>query len=517
MSKKILFCSLFILIFLIPSKQDSNARTWKNCRVHAESIIAAIERGDTILIRACEIIDPLIKRGTWDKPDTIKSVIYVSYSTFLDEVDLSNCYFLYPVDFYYDSLSKHIDFFHTTFAENAVWWNTTFCHRATFMEATFYSSANFLGSTFDGDAIFGGTTFDSIVTFQGAIFSGFAEFRDATFGEYADFTSTTFDGLVEFLQASFDSSVCFKFATFGIYPIFYDANFGGYANFWRSTFDSSTNFSGVHFRDSTLFRQVTFRKGVSFGDAVFDSSSTFEDATFGGDADFSEATFNGDADFQWVTFEGDADFSGANFHKQVYLSPKEFMDITISWEQLEDHLVYNRLADYQLRRHFEEKTQFDDADRIYLFIKDQERMRKSPWVRYPEYWCIYLTCGYGTKPLNTFILSIVLVILFAVFFTNPKAIKEIEKESRHRKRRRSYRDAPKTRRKRFYYALYFSLHIFIIGVVSDWHASDEFLIGDSKKRGIKLFRFRTLSMIEGALGWILVIILIISLERTIGR
>jgi hypothetical protein len=165
-------------------------------------------------------------------------------------------------------------------------------------------------------------------------------------------------------------------------------------------------------------------------------------------------------------------------------------------------------------KHFEEKRQLDDADGIYLFLKDHERTGKKWYIRYPEYWFVQLTCGYGRRPFNTFILCIILVVLFAVFFTNSGAIKEIEKESGRRWLPRLYRDIPKTRRKRFYYALYFSLHTFIIGVVSDWHATDAFLINTKR---IKRFRFRTLSMIEGALGWILVIILIISLERTIGR
>jgi hypothetical protein len=168
-----------------------------------------------------------------------------------------------------------------------------------------------------------------------------------------------------------------------------------------------------------------------------------------------------------------------------------------------------------------------DADGIFLFLKDQERREKRRYLRYPEYWFIQLTCGYGRRPLNTFILSVALVILFAILFTKSKAIKEIEKESGRRWLPRLYRDVPKNWRKRFYYALYFSLHTFIIGVVSDWHATDEFFI--KKMIEIKLFKFgpnikltprfkfRTLSMMEGALGWILVIILIISLERTIGR
>jgi hypothetical protein len=353
MSKKILFCSLFILIFLIPSKQDPNAKTWPlGSKIPADSILAAIERGDSIDIRSCEIVGSLIKEGTPERPDTIRSFILIVSTTFHDTVSFNFCYFMKRVVFSFNRFKNLVSLLLTTFVEDASFWG---------------------------------------------------------------------------------------------------------------------------------------------------------------------CIFRGDVDLRLTTFCGGAFFYEAEFEGLVDLSPREYDYIDITWEQLKDHLVYRRTADYKLMKYFEEQRQLDDADGIYLFMKDQERMQKSPWVRYPEYWFIQLTCGYGRKPLNTFILSIVLVTLFAVFFTNSKAIKEIEKESGHRRWRRLYREIPKTRRKRFYYALYFSLHTFIIGVVSDWHATDEFLIGNSKKRGIRLFRFRTLSMIEGALGWILVIILIISLERTIGR
>jgi len=375
MSKKILFCSLFILIFLMPSKQDSNAETWErhNTTVSADSILAAIDRGDSIIIDRCKIFGSLKKEGTPEKLETIMSLIKIYISTFSDPISFSHCYFT-------------------------------------------------KGIGFEGDNL-----------------NGYSSFWFTTFGDYADFDRTK----------------------------------------------------------------------------------------FGGDVNFMGTTFGGNASFFGATFSGDVDFRFAHFGRDVDLAFIEFKNIYILWKQLKGHLICEPRVSYKLMKQFEEERHLDDADGIYLFLKDHERMEKKWYVRYPAYWFIQLTCGYGRKPLNTFILSIILVVLFAVFFTNSKAIKEIEKESGRRWLPRLYRDIPKTRRKRFYYALYFSLHTFIIGVVSDWHATDEFLI----KRMIEIklfkfgpnikltprFKFRTLSMMEGALGWILVIILIISLERTIGR
>jgi hypothetical protein len=560
MSKKILFCSLFILIILIPSKKDLNAKTWErhNTTVSAESIIAAIDRGDSIVIDSCKIFDALIGRGT-TAPDTIWGSIEIHNSTFSDSVFFEYCYFMKPISFYKAKFLGGASFWQSTFDTTAFadFYLTTFGGEADFSQADFLGGASFWGATFDttafadfcltifggeahfseakfrGGASFWGATFDTtafarflLTTFGGkanfmeADFHGGASFRRATFDTtaFADFYFTTFGGEVDFEEVDFHGGASFRRATFdttafasfllttfGGKANFMGAEFHGGASFWRATFDTTAfaNFYFTTFGGEANFRGADFRGGASFWGATFDTSTYFDSTTFGEEASFLVAEFRGGASF-W----------GATFDNKVNLSSVEFKEIYIRWNQLEGRLICDNETSYKLMKHFEGKRMLDDADGIFLFLKNQERMEKSPWIRYPEYWFVYLTCGYGRRPLNTFILSIVLVILFAILFTNSKAIKEIERDFRYRRRPRIFREIPKSWTKRFYYALYFSLHTFIIGVVSDWHATDEFLINT---KTIKRFRFRTLSMIEGALGWILVIILIISLERTIGR
>ncbi|KPJ62940.1 hypothetical protein AMJ44_14940 [candidate division WOR-1 bacterium DG_54_3] len=118
------------------------------------------------------------------------------------------------------------------------------------------------------------------------------------------------------------------------------------------------------------------------------------------------------------------------------------------------------------------------------------------------------------KPLNTLYLSLLIIFLWTLFYTKSNTIKEIEKELGHRRRRRKSRIVRKGFRKRLYDALYFSVQTFIIGVVPDWHPTDEFLIKTGK---IRLFKFRTLSMIEGALGWILLVLFVVTLTRKFIR
>lgn len=399
---------LFCIAFHSLNTQAGVFKPKPGSTVPADSIIAAIERGDSVIIDKCAILGSIMKNGTPNTPDTIRGFVSISNSVLSDSISFKNCYFMEEV--------------------------------------------TFLGSYFNKDIDFSKTIFSRRVSFAMAVFEIFV---------------------------NFDSTA-----------------FYGFTDFFHSTFNRYTSFEWSAFRGEVAeFSLTTFNKRVSFRNCSFNSFADFWHTSFGDEADFSLAIFD------W----------------KVNLNPIEFKEIYISWKQLKGHLIYDPTSNFKLMKVFEEKRQLDDADGVYLFLKDQERMEKHPLIRYPEYWFVYLTCGYGRRPLNTFILSILIVILFAVLFTDSKAIKQIEKDFWHRRRPRAFREIPKSWRKRFYYALYFSLHTFIIGIVSDWHPTDEFLIGDSEKRGIKLFRFRTLSMIEGALGWILVIILIISLERTIGR
>ncbi|MGB8657818.1 MAG: hypothetical protein WCE90_08540 [Candidatus Zixiibacteriota bacterium] len=374
MFKKILFCSLFILIFLIPSKQDANATTWerRGTIVYADSIIAAIDRGYSIIIDSCEIFGQLTKQGTPERPDTIKSYIDINYSSFLNLVSFDNCYFMEEVSFNLDTL----------------------CERAYFLHAVFSKGACFIGTTFKSLAYFYGCTFK---------------------------------------------------------------------------------------RSYVLFIGTSFKK----------------------EACLSEISVDKLADFRHATFRG-----------QVDLDFKEFKNILILWYQLKGHLAYDPLANLKLIKYFEEQRQLDDADGKYLFIKDHERMEKPWYIRYPEYWFIQLTCGYGVKPGRTLIVSSLIILLFTFFYTKPNAIKEIEKEFGHRRRRRRVRMDRKGIGKRFYDALYFSVHTFIIGIVSNWHPTDEFLI---KTRRIRLFKFRTLSMIEGVLGWVLLVLFVVTLTRKFIR
>ncbi|MCJ7459636.1 MAG: hypothetical protein MUP17_11685 [candidate division Zixibacteria bacterium] len=401
--------------------------------VLADSIIAAIDRGDSIIIRDCKILGPLIKTGTEERADTITSYIDIRHSIFSDTIDFQYCYFIEKMNFFDDSLNRAVSFYYVTFGK---------------------------------DATFSGTVFE-IASFSGCTFGQAALFEKARFSRWANFSWTIFNEEVNFSLVNFPTD----------------------------------------YQQTIRFRQLEFlgRLGPEHwrGIPITAWGAWFIRTHFKGDVYFDNTNFGGYADFRWATFS-----------RVVLLIPQELKKILISWKQLEGHLVYERSANYGLMKLFEEQRMLDDADGVYLFLKDQERMEKPKLLRYLEYWLFKMPFGYGVKPLNTLYLSIIIVIIFALFYSKPYAIKEIERQFWYQRMRRLSQDVPNSFWKRFYNALYFSVHTFIIGVVSNWNPTDKYLINT---RRIKLFKFRTLSMIEGVLGWVLLAVFIVILTRKFIR
>jgi hypothetical protein len=395
-----------------------------------------------------------------------------------------------------------------------------------FENCCFIKTVSLYDDTLSNYVIFSNVSFDEDVDFSSIVFKNLASFSNSTFSGYANF-----------IKATFHESANFSDATF--------KKLGSSASFWSDTFYAHVSFDHTHFKGSVDFTNTTFSegatflgKGATFRDATFDGDADFMDANFGGPASFVRtafsklakanfswatfdtytsfmyASFKGTTDFSHTAFEGSADFSGTAFGGQVILNPKEFKNIYISWKQLKGYLVYDPPANHRLMKHFEENRQLVSVDGVYLFLKDHERMNKSRLRRYLEYWLIQQTCGYGVKPQNTIYLSIGIILVLMVFYTKSNAIREIEKEFGHRRRHRKSRTVHKDLREKLYNAFCFSLQTFIIGVVPDWYPTEEFLIKFWK---IKRIKFRTLAMIEGAMGWILLVLFVVTLTRKFIR
>ena len=405
MFNKILFCNLLLISSLIFSGPSLNAKSWENCKVPSDSIIAAINRGDTITIEECEVVGTLELRGGLQKPFIIKNPIKVFGCVFDDSVFFSCC--------------------------------------------TFQSEIEFIFSIFRNVTVFTGVTFKESSTFGGCVFDDYFSFFVCWFNKFTSVEASSFNKIALFIA---------------------------------DTLQANSNFSQCTFRDNANFLSLYY----------------------GGNVTFSESAF-----------EEDVSFANTKFNGNINLTSVKFNKITILWKQIKDHLICDNLTCSKLMKHFDEQRMLDAVDGAYFFLKDQERMEKPWYFRYPEFWFIQLTCGYGVKPGYTLLWSLGIIILFAFFYTlRFNSIKEIEKELRYPKRPKVPREVRGRFRKRLYDAFYFSVHTFIIGVVSDWHPTDEFLI---KTKRVRLFKFRTLSMIEGVLGWVLLVLFVVTLTRKFIR
>jgi hypothetical protein len=469
MSKKILFCTFFILTFLIPSKQDPNAKTWErhNTTVYADSILAAIDRGDSIIIDSCRIVGRLVKEGTWDKLDTIKSFIDISFSTFSDSVSFKYCYFIKEVIFQAD-----------TFGGEANFWSATFDSSADFPSAKFSGDANFAHATFGEHAGFLDVTFDSSVCFENAKFRRYAQFSKSTFKSRASFESATFDTIAAFSRAKFREDASFK----------------------AVTFVKGADFFHVAIDDTADFSDAKFHKGVDFDSATFGGHAEFSGVEFDASVCFTKATFDSSASFDSATFGGDANFSKATFGEKVNLSFVKFKNIDILWKQLDGHLICDILTGYKLMKYLEEQRQLDDADGVYLFLKNQERMNKSRLRRYFEYWLIQQTCGYGVEPLLPLRAGLIVVALFAIPYYWIKI----------REPKWALGAGLKRIRIKACNAFYFSVNTFVSGAPIEWTPEDT---RSSKKH----YLFMILTTAERIFGWILLVLFVVTLTRKFIR
>ncbi|MFH1514364.1 MAG: pentapeptide repeat-containing protein, partial [bacterium] len=223
MFKNNLFFSFFILIFLVTWKQDLNAKTsrnakevqvdsisifawelpvnpktWKNCKVPADSIIAAIERNENLLIDSCEVFGRLRYEG-----DTINVSIEVLRSVLHDSVFFGDCCFMKKVRFVEDSLMRDINFYEVIFNQDVNFSGSIFRESASFNSSTFRKTALFSDATFDTSIMFSQSKFLESAWFQHTIFGGNAYFIHTDFGGWVDFLGATFKREVTMLSVKF--------------------------------------------------------------------------------------------------------------------------------------------------------------------------------------------------------------------------------------------------------------------------------------------------------------------------
>ena len=291
-----------------------------------------------------------------------------------------------------------------------------------FNHTTFRNRANFGDATFKDDAYFGGADFNGTAGFQDAVFNGDAYFRDAWFNDEANFRGAGFNGTANFWYAGFNGYADFWGAGFSGDAYFRGADFNPFADFWGAGFNGTADFRGAGFSGDADFRDAGFNGFAYFQGADFNITD-FSGAQFNKEAHFENALFEGTASFDNSRFKEDALFENATFRGELSLTRARYDKLFIRWHNIAGGLVYDDAAYMSLMKNFKSLGYYEDYDSCYFQYRKAHR--DQPWptvsgweasirkvIDYPMEWFY----GYGTKPFNAFFFSLVIVLVFAIFW-----------------------------------------------------------------------------------------------------
>lgn len=444
-----------------------------------------------------------------------------------------------------------VDFKNTRFRGGAFFRGTKFGGTANFGECEFSQNTYFDSAQFKDDLNFRNAKFDKNVEFLKAQFNGTVYFNNAQFYGFTDFRNAKFRGLSHFDGGSFGENAYFQDAQFLGESSFRTTNFMGLAGFWGTDFEGIPDFRGAKFNGDAYFLKGLFNSEAYFNEVEFDNYADFRGAKFSSDADFSNTQFGGEADF-WNTrysrrvdfsnakfvrsanfgnsqfsdnrnyassfldasFDGNAnfadsqfssifDFRYAHFNKSLNLTGTRFDRLEISWNDIKDKLISDEPTYVELVRNFENMGQYEDADNcFYQYRKHKQESSGLGWSKFIDS-TAWVTCGYGVRPEFIIYWSIFLIIIFGCLFYWVEAITQ---GTDHRR----YKfvllpdHSKKVRNSTIWDALYYSTSVFfgIHSVAGHWRT-----IG----------RWKYVSMLEDIVGWVFIMVLVITLGHIMIR
>ena len=355
----------------------------------------------------------------------------------------------------------------------------------------FEQDADFTGAHFGGDADFSGVIFASAfleespiarteadrtpltseqkqipyISFNGATFDRHARFSSktdeghealiTTFGLDADFTSARIGGLALFEGVRFERNAYFNFVHITSNARFSLSSekpplrtiFRGHANFTGTKVCGNATFQGAWFLDKATFKGMDIGGIANFECDKFERLTAFDHAHFSQDVHFEGAIFRPDfsfreASFRVVSFSPDGKVGGDNqFQGPLDLTGLTYDRIQVDWQGLlikadgKSRITFDLQSYNQLEKTFRLIGKDREADRIYLERCRVERrekwnrgkgVRKVGWVGSALYGAI---ANYGVRPVRLAIYSFVLVVVGAIVFSQPGAVKPSKEET----------------------------------------------------------------------------------------
>ncbi len=365
-------------------------------------------------------------------------------------------------------------FRHAAFRDWADFSRAIFEGELDFTESVFKNGADFSEVQFDNLATFEKVIFSQDCYFIEAMFNQLADFDSITFIEGADFRNCTFKDRIEFRNAtindgSFVGIQCekqvllsnirikklnFQQAHFHDLLDFSSANVEGAIKFDFALFGKKVTFDHSQF-EQTFFNQAQFQDHCSFRSVNFKHDSTFQKVVFNGEADFRNSVFRGDVDFydskfnhrvylrnvdfqkfvnfRSVHFDEKADFTNAQFQGALCFEDLMAEDIVLNWQQVKGKLVNQQQKKYVramkeygfLKTLFEKQNNYNDMDKAYRMFKRMERKSEKLSLKHPitmikklcNFILLDLGSGYGTRPFNVALTTVIIILLFGIFYS----------------------------------------------------------------------------------------------------
>ena len=357
------------------------------------------------------------------------------------------------------------------------------------------------------------SVFKDDVSFNNSIFQKLANFENTTFEGYVDLSGAQFKKPAYFRQATFNKSIYCKSAKFN-YTSFSKAHFNQDASFTNAKFTQDVNFNNVYFSCDTSFSgEASFNNARFFGDA------DFENAKFMSDAIFTNVQFNKNANFRHALFQKGAKFDDAEFKDDAFFQDAAFMGLVdsidftrihfnnmyIEWDKIDNKLVYDNEAYLSLIENYKKLGFFKYADDCYDRYRQEYQKNTMSGIESLADNILDLTYGYGTKPINAVISSIILIVFFGFIWwgcifcsyeNNPMKIGKTQQ----------------SRIDKLLIAIKFSFSIFFSGTP---------LVTDQPKRpnlmGLSRYLMIILFIIERGVGLALFFFFLVAIGRTIIR
>ena len=313
-----------------------------------------------------------------------------------------------------------VDFSNTQFLGKATFRKTQFAD-ASFSKAEFVDGADFTKAHFTADVHFHTTNFRKFVTFNRAIFDDKAVFTRTRFERGAKFNESLFYNITSFNDITCEHRFYMDNCTFE-----HEISFS------NAVFDNIAEFNGSQFKNVTKFKGTKFNQWASFNDSTIEDDFILRNTSISGDLTFNSAIIKGTVDFTSICAEKNVNFKDTKIENdaQFYFLDAYLGRLFMTIAQLNGHLGNHINKKYNiaykeyglLKNNFREINEYTSEDWAYLWEK---RMARYSYSRHNIYgqlkrffdWLILdLTCGYGTKPINILLTSLVSIFFFSLIY-----------------------------------------------------------------------------------------------------